>query len=178
MLSKEFCSGALLASCVLLCAATSVRVSSAPAMDTAKFAIKELETNFHEANTCADYELMFSLWADDAVFSSPAGTFVGPTEITDFLSSGPNWGAVTSLSSNYKALSRLRGNTADFVFECILVDVSGLDPLTTPLSTIPFGSQNPDVEIVQHSNATCTATRKKSGWVFQTFTGAAGPLRP
>jgi len=164
MLSKEFCSGALLASCVLLCAATSVRVSSAPAMDTAKFAIKELETNFHEANTCADYELMFSLWADDAVFSSPAGTFVGPTEITDFLSSGPNWGAVTSLSSNYKALSRLRGNTADFVFE--------------PLSTIPFGSQNPDVEIVQHSNATCTATRKKSGWVFQTFTGAAGPLRP
>jgi hypothetical protein len=121
---------------------------------------------------------MYSLWAEDAVWSSPAGTFVGPAEIADFFASSPLWGKASSLSSNYKWLYAADSNTATFVFECIIVDVSDLDPLTTPLSTIPFGNQNPDVLIVQHSNASATATKSGNKWVFQSFTGAAGPILP
>ena len=180
MHAKTFRSGTILVSCCLLCvlAATSVGVPGNATPPSAKLALRELQSDFHEAVTCGDYDLLFSLWAEDAVFDSPAGTFVGPTEITEFFASGANWGLVTSLSSNYKALFDIHGNTATFAFECILVDVSGLDPLTTPLSSIPFGDQNPAVLIVQHSNASCTAARSGSRWVFQTFTGGAGPIMP
>jgi ketosteroid isomerase-like protein len=176
MHAKNFLSGTILVSCFLLCAATSGGVPGNQNPESARLAVRELQSTFHEAVTCADYDLLFDLWAEDAVWSSPAGTFVGPTEIANFFASGPNWGRVTSLSSNYKALSTIRGNTADFAFECILVDVSGEDPLTTCLSSVPFGAQNPDVEIVQHSNAFCTAIRRGNRWKFQSFTGAAGPI--
>ncbi len=180
MYAKKLMSGTILASCCLLCAlaATSEGGPGNATPHSAKLALRELQSDFHEAVTCADYDLMFSLWADDAVWDSPAGTFVGPTEIADFFASSPSWGKVTSLATSYKSLFDIQGNTASFAFECIIVDVSGLDPLTTALSTVPFGDQNPDVLIVQHSNASATAIRNGSKWVFQTFTGAAGPIIP
>lgn len=180
MYAKKLMSGPILASCCLVCAlaATSQGVPGNATPASKKLALRELQSDFHGAFTCADYDWMYSLWAEDAVFTSPAGTFVGPTEITDFFASSPLWGGATSLSSNYKWLYAIDSNTAAFVFECIIVDVSGLDPLTTPLSTIPFGNQNPDVLIVQHSNASATATRSGNKWVFQTFIGAAGPIIP
>ncbi len=180
MYAKKFMSGTILASCCLLCAlaATSLGVPGNANPPSAKLALRELQSDFHEAVTCGDYDLLFSLWAEDAVFTIPAGTFVGPTEITDFFASSPLWGGATSLSSNYKWLYGVNNNTATFVFECVIVDVSGLDPLITPLSTVPFGDQNPDVLIVQHSNASATAIRSGNTWLFQTFTGAAGPILP
>jgi hypothetical protein len=168
----------LAASCFLLGASMTSLLPTAPGPEPARLAVKNLEIKFHEAFTCGDYDLMLGLWSDDAVFSNPAGTFVGPTAIADFLASGPGWGAVSSLSSNYKSLSDIRGNTADCAFECIIVDVSGMDPLYTPLSTIPFGSQNPQVEIVQHLNARCTAVRRGNQWLFDSFVGAPGPIMP
>jgi len=178
MLAKQFVSGAIFASCCLLGATTTGSLPANPGPEAARLTLKDLEISFHEAFTCADYDMMLSLWAEDGVFSSPAGTFVGPTEIADFMSSSPLWGKASSLSSNYKALSSVYGKTAELAFECIIVDVSGLNPLTTALSSIPFGSQNPDVEIVQHSNATCRAVRIGDKWVFKTFKGAAGPILP
>ncbi len=180
MYAKKLMSGPILASCCLLCAlaATSQGVPGNATPPSARLAVWQFQSDFHGAFTCADYDWMYSLWAEDAVFSSPAGTFVGPTEITDFFASSPLWGAASSLSSNYKWLYGVNNNTATFVFECIIVDVSGLDPLTTPLSTVPFGDQNPDVLIVQHSNASATAIRSGNKWVFQAFTGAAGPILP
>ena len=180
MYAKKFMSGTILASCCLLCAlaATSQGVPGNATPPSKRLAVWQLQSDFHGAFTCADYDWMYSLWAEDAVWSSPAGTFVGPAEITDFFASSPLWGAATSLSSNYKWLYGINNHTAAFVFECIIVDVSGLDPLYTPLSTIPFGNQNPEVEIVQHSNASVTAVRSGNKWLFQTFTGAAGPILP
>jgi len=177
MLAKELLSGAILVSCCLLSAATQQGGGpQSPGPEASRLAVKDLEISFHEATTCGDYDKLARLWAEDAVVSTAAGTFVGPVEIADFFSSGPLWGRVTSLSSNYKALSAIHGNTADFAFECILVDVADEDPLTAVLSSL--GCQNPKVEIVQHSNATCTAVRNGNRWVFQSFTGAAGPIMP
>jgi len=150
----------------------------------AELALIQLQSDFHEAITRGDYELMLSLWAEDAVFSSPAATVVGRTAIANFFSSGWGWGATTNLTSSYKAGFDIRGNKAAFEFECIAVDVGGMDPETTPLSTIPFGAQNPAVKIVQHSHASCTAVKRgrhcKGGrqWVIQTFMGSAGPIVP
>mgnify|MGYP001817306981 CR=1 FL=1 len=178
MLAKKVLPRTFAASCFLLGATMTSMFPAARGTELARLAVKDLEIKFHEAFTCGDYDLMLGLWSDDAVFTNPAGTFVGPTEITEFLASSPGWGNVSSLSSNYKSLSAIQGNTAQFAFECIIVDVSGLDPLYTPLSTIPFGNQNPEVEIVQHLNATCTAVKRRNRWLLDSFSGAPGPIMP
>ncbi len=138
-------------------------------------ALQHLQRDFHGANTLGDYELMHSLWAEDAVVMAAGQVFVGPDDIADFFASGPYWGRAANLSPTYKNLYDIQGDTAAFRFECVLVDVSGMDPLTTPFSTIPFGGQNPDVEIVQHSTAEGTMVKERGRWVIKTFNGSAGP---
>ena len=144
----------------------------------AQLALLQLQADFHGAATFADYDLMHSLWAEDAVVMAAGQVFVGPDDIADFFSSSPNWGVSASLAPTYKTTWDVHGNIASVQFECVIVKTGVLDPLTTPLSTIPFGGQNPDVEIVQHSTATCTAVFENGRWVFNTFSGSAGPPQP
>jgi len=146
-----------------------------PEETPAGVALLGLQAAFHGAGTLGDYDYMRSLWADDAVVNAAGNTYHGPDEIADFFSSGPYWGRAASLAPSYKTTYSVHGNVAALQFECVLVDTGGNDPLQTPLSTIPFGGQNPDVLIVQHSTATCTAVKQGNRWVFQTFTGSAGP---
>lgn len=141
----------------------------------AELAVQQLQSDFHAANTLGDYELMFSLWAEDAVFTNPSLRIEGRQAVADFFASGAYWGRVANLSPTYKNEYTIHGNTATYRFECILVDVSGQDPLTTPLSTIPFGAQNPQVEIVQHSTAEGIMVNEGGRWVIKTFNGSAGP---
>lgn len=142
----------------------------------AQLALEQLQSDFHGATTLADYDLMHSLWTDNAVFHGPAGPVVGPDAIADFFANGPRWGQVASLAPTYKTWFEIDGNVAKGQFECVLVDTFGADPVTTPLSTIPFGSQNQGVEIVQHSTASITAVRDRGVWKIQVFRGAAGTM--
>ena len=140
-------------------------------------ALRDLQADFHAATALGDEDLMYSLWADDAVFHGPNGDLEGPDEITDFLTSSPNWGKAAALSPTYETTFDIQGNTATFYFECVFVRVdvdNGADPLTEILSTIPFGGQNPDVEITQHSRAYGEAVKSGNRWVFQEF----GPPPP
>jgi len=138
-------------------------------------ALHDLQANFHGATTLEDADLMYSLWADDAVFHGPNGDLEGPEEITDFLTGSPNWGKAAALSPTYKTWFDIQGNTATFYFECVFVKVAdGLDPLTETLSTIPFGDQNDDVVITQHSRAYGKAVKSGNRWVFKEF----GPPPP
>jgi len=160
--------------CLLIAAAGGS--GNSPAQPQAQLELLQLQIDFHGAATLGDYELMHNLWADDAVVNAGGNKYFGPDDIADFFSSSPNWGEAASLAPTYKTNYEIRGNTATLQFECVLVNTGGHDPLTTPLSEIPFGSQNPDVEIVQHSTATCTAVRQGGRWVLKTFDGSAGPM--
>jgi hypothetical protein len=140
--------------------------------------LARLQSEFHEANSTGDDDLMYSLWAVDAVFTSGAGTFVGRDDIVEFFTGNPSFGEVASLAPTYKSVYDIHGDTADYAFECIILTTSGQDPLATTFSTVPFGDQDPSVTIVQHSNASGTAVRRGNRWVFQTFNGGVGPLLP
>ena len=138
---------------------------------------RQLREDFHAATTTGDYELMISLWADDAVFTTGAGAqYFGPKEIADFLSRSPSFGNSLVLTSESKYRFVPRGNKADYAFECIFVDVGDGDPLATSLAK-PQGSQNPAVELVRHTNTSGTLIRDRAGrWQFLEFNGAGGPM--
>lgn len=149
----------------------------------ARLALHQLQSDFHGATALADEDLMRSLWANDAVFRGPGGPYVGPDDIVDFFVNGadgngnPRWGRCAGLSPTYETTFDIRGNTATFRFECVFVEVdvaNGADTVTETLSTVPFGAQNPDVEIVQHSTAYGTAVKSGDRWVFLEF----GPPPP
>jgi hypothetical protein len=167
--------GAVLAGCCFLgaLAATPVANDSSP---PAALGLMQLREDFHLATTLGDYELMLSLWTDDAEFHGGPNDVYGATNIADFFATSPGWGTTLSLTSESKAEFDAQGNTAMCNFECIIVRVDGGDPLTTSLSSIPPGSQNPDVEIIQHSNASVFAVREDGRWKFAVFNGTAGPI--
>jgi len=169
--------GLLAGTCLLgVLAYSAPSASSTTSHDPKDAELMQLREDFHLASTLGDYGLMLSLWAEDAVFNSPAGTVVGASNIADFFESGPFWGTTVSLTSESKASFVRHGNEAYFEFECIIVDVGGGDPLSTSLSTLPPGNQNPNVEILQHSNTHGMAVHQGGRWVFKTFNGSGGPL--
>jgi len=166
-----------LASCCVFIALSSGIATAETNTQTAR--LQQLATDFHGAFTLGDYDLMLSLWAEDAVYSNPAGVvLVGPTAIADFFAANPGWGRQVSLAPNYKTKFRVYGNIAYYEFECIIVDVGDLDPLDTSLSTLPPGAQNPLVKIVAHLATSGIAVKRDEAWVFQTFVGSGGPLKP
>lgn len=169
-----FSSSCLISGLVGTTAAGSLELPGSP---RAELALQQLQSDFHGAGATGDYELMKSLWADDAVFNGPTGPIVGPEAIANFLSSDPSrWGKVASLAPTYKTWFEIHGNTAIGQFECVIIETPASDPLNTAFSSIPFGSQNPNVEIFQHSTASVTAVKRRGRWVIQTFTGGAGPM--
>jgi len=142
----------------------------------AQLALLQLQEDFHAANTLGDRELMESIWARDASFTNPNGTIHGREAIVDFFESTPGWGRTASLVPSYKTVIDIRGNRATIEFECVIFTVGDADPLTVPFSSIPFGSQNPNVEVVQHSNAFVTAVKRRGRWLIDAFVGGAGPI--
>lgn len=142
----------------------------------AELALLHLQEDFHAANTLGDQDLMESIWTEDATFTNPAGTISGREAVVAFFMASPGWGQTASLVPSYKTVMDVQGNTATIHFECIIFTVGGADPLTVPFSTIPFGAQNPVVEVVQHSNAFVTAVKRRGQWLIQSFVGGAGAI--
>jgi len=165
----------LLACCLVALASGPSAAGNAAPPDELGF--RKLREDFHRASTTGDYDLMISLWADDAVFTTGAGAqYFGPKEIADFLSGNPNFGKSLVVTSESKYRFVTHGGTADYGFECITVDVGGGDPLATSLAA-PQGSQNPVVEVVRHTHTTGTLVRDRAGrWKFLEFNGAGGPM--
>ena len=104
--------GAALAGfCFLASVAATAPIGGDPAPPAA-IGLMQLSEDFHLANTLGDYNLMFSIWADDAVFNGGGNHITGATDIADFLASGPNWGTSVSLTSESKASFDVHGNSA------------------------------------------------------------------
>ena len=166
---------AVIAGCCLLSSLAAIPVADDPAPPAA-VGLMQLREDFHAASSSGDYELMLSLWTDNAEFHGGPNHVVGATNIADFFAAGPGWGTTLNLTSESKSDFDVQGNRAEYAFECVIVRIDGGgDPLATSLSSIPPGSQNPNVEIIQHSNSSGLAVREDGRWKFAVFNGAAGP---
>ena len=143
-----------------------------------ELAFRQLREEFHVANMTGDEDLIRSLFAEDAVLTTDTGeTYVGADAITAFLSSNPNFGNTLVLTTESSWTADTRGDIAEYGFESIAVDLAGMDRADVMLAD--GGAQNPDVEIVAHTNSTGTAARAADGsWVFQELHAAPGPLPP
>jgi uncharacterized protein (TIGR02246 family) len=93
-----------------------------------KFAITELQTKFHEANSTKNLELLMNLFADDAVFTIGGHTYTGKDQIRNFYvtKAGPfrpenNW---TSLHPAFKVRITAVEDRGTIHFECHYVDVA------------------------------------------------------
>jgi hypothetical protein len=175
---KSLIGASLAASCLLgsLTGSSAGGQGDESSQPMARLALLQLQEDFHAASTLGDQTLMESIWAEDGVFSNPAMTINGRSAIVAFFMSSPGWGVTASLVPSYKTVMDIQGNTATMHFECVILTVGGNDPLTVPFSTIPFGSQNPAVEVVQHSNASITAVKRGNRWYIHTFNGGAGAI--
>ena len=57
-----------------------------------KYAIEQIESNWHKASSTKDVDLMMSLWAPDATFNNGSDTLTGKAEIRKFFetTAGPS----------------------------------------------------------------------------------------
>src|SRR6267143_2039762 len=83
--------GALLVAIVLaagLAACASSGPSPSPASDVQKqadlYAIGQIEVKWHQAATKKDLDLMMTLWADNATFTTASQTYSGKDQIRQF----------------------------------------------------------------------------------------------
>jgi ketosteroid isomerase-like protein len=176
MNARTFAAG-LVAGCLvsLLVAATLPQGSGG--QPVTRLALQQLQSDFHEAGVLGDYDMMRSLWTDDATFTNPGGTIEGGDAIAAFFAGTPLWGDQVALSPSYKSQYDIQGNRAEFVFECVLVSISGEDALTMSLVDAA-GRQDGSAEIVQHTQATGTMVRVGDRWMFKEFTGQLIPTAP
>lgn len=175
MSARRVISSALVSSCLLSgLIGTGMHFFPRP---NDRIALLELAAAFHGASPNKDAELMRSIWAKDAEFRGGGNVINGRDKIVEFFTGADNWGETANLTPAYKTIMDIHGNKATMKFECVIVEVDGSSPLTTSLSSLPPGSQNPKVEIIQHSTATIEAVKKRGQWLIQKFNGAGGPIQ-
>jgi len=101
-----------------------------------RYAIDEIEKKFHRATSRKDIELMMSLWAADATFTTkPGETLTGKEQIRRFWLAAPafqpenRW---VSDTAAYKIRITVNGDRGTLHFECHYVDskTQKLGPVT------------------------------------------------
>ena len=91
-----------------------------------KYAIEQIESNWHKASSTKDVDLMMSLWAPDATFNNGSDTLTGKAEIRKFFetTAGPfkpenHW---LSDTPAYKIRVTVNGDKGTLYFECHYID--------------------------------------------------------
>ncbi len=135
-----------------------------------------LRQDYHVATTTGDFDLLRSIWANDAVLTTDAGARIaGGDAIAEHLAGDSTFGNVLVLTSESRWTVTPRGDSAEYAFETILVDLGGNDPAKTLLSD--SGAQTATVRIVAHTNSTGIAERAADGrWAFRELNIGHGPL--
>jgi ketosteroid isomerase-like protein len=92
-----------------------------------KFAIEQIEVQWHKASSTKNVDLMMSLWAPDATFNIGTETLSGKSEIRDFFvkkaapfQPGNHW---LSDTAAYKIRTSVSGDKGTLYFECHYIDV-------------------------------------------------------
>ena len=105
--------------------------SAAPASDLQRqadlYAINQIEVKWHQASSTKDLDLMMSLWADDATFTTSSKTYTGKAAIRDFFATQAapfkpenHW---VSDTPAYKSKSTVDGDKGTLYFQCDYIDV-------------------------------------------------------
>jgi uncharacterized protein (TIGR02246 family) len=91
-----------------------------------KYAIEQIEVNWHKASSTKDVDLMMSLWADDATATLGGETYTGKDQIREFFTTqaapfqpGNDW---VSETPAYKIRVTVDGDRGTLYFECHYVD--------------------------------------------------------
>ena len=91
------------------------------------YAISQIETTWHQAASKKDLDLMMSIWAVDATFTTASKTYTGSDEIRAFFrdqaapfKASNNW---VSDSPAYKTRITLDGDKGTLYFQCDYIDI-------------------------------------------------------
>lgn len=143
--------------------AGEVRASNSVASSSAQLgAIKAVLSEFHGALNASDYQAIKTIWTENATLSAFGQTATGPTQIADFFAtSGPFVNGWAALAPTYKTEVDIKGNTAEYAFECVYVPDTG-----------NLAGQT----VVAHLNASGTLRKVGDQWLFDSFVGGVGPL--
>jgi hypothetical protein len=126
--------GALVTCLVLaagLAACSSPGASASPGSEVQKqadlYAINQIEVKWHQAASTKDVDLMMSLWADNATFTTAGKTYSGKDQIRQFFTGAApfkpenNW---VSDTPAYKSRVTVAGDKGTLYFQCDYIDVA------------------------------------------------------
>jgi hypothetical protein len=122
-------SASLIALIVAGCASPSVSpsVSSDLQKQADLYAINQIEVNWHKAASTKDLDLMMTLWADNATFTTASQTYSGKDQIRAFFAKAApfqpanNW---VSDTPAYKSVTTVDGDKGTLYFQCDYIDVT------------------------------------------------------
>src|SRR2546425_11983018 len=93
-----------------------------------KYAIEQIEVNWHKASSTHDVNLMMSLWANDATATLGGHTYTGKAQIREFFATQAapfqpenHW---VSETPAYKTKVTVDGDKGTLYFECHYVDAA------------------------------------------------------
>ena len=127
------------------------------------YAIDQLEKQFHKATTLKDIDLMMSLWAPKATFTTkPGQTLTGKDQIRQFWLAAPIFQAENNWISDtaaYKIRMTVNGDKGTLYFECHYVDSA-----TSELKAVTAADQQ--------------VARIDGRWMIIDMVGASATLKP
>ena len=91
------------------------------------YAINQIEVNWHKAASTKDLDLMMTLWADNATFTTASQTYAGKDQIRAFFAKAApfqpanNW---VSDTPAYKSITTVEGDKGTLYFQCDYIDVA------------------------------------------------------
>ena len=120
--------GVLLAGLIAGC--TAAGGAPSPASDVQKqadlYAINQIEVKWHQAASTKDLDLMMSLWADNATFTTASQTYSGKDQIRQFFTQAAPFRAENKWVSDtpaYKSRTTVDGDKGTLYFQCDYIDV-------------------------------------------------------
>jgi uncharacterized protein (TIGR02246 family) len=115
----------------LLAACGSPGAAPSPATDVQKqadlYAINQIEVKWHQAASTKDLDLMMSLWADNATFTTASQTYSGKDQIRQFFTQAAPFKPENHWVSDtpaYKSRTTVDGDKGTLYFQCDYIDVT------------------------------------------------------
>jgi hypothetical protein len=126
----RFAASLVLVAAVAGCGASAGSATPATAVQKQAdlYGINQIEVNWHKASSTKNLDLMMSLWADDATFTTASKTYSGKAAIRDFFATQAapfkpenDW---VSDTPAYKSRVTIDGDKGTLYFECDYIDVA------------------------------------------------------